>query len=145
MLDAYRNYFDFMERLGGTLDRLTELAGRKTEAVRRGDLVAVEDCMKQEQALSLSLRTMDRKREKLLADMGLKDVNLSGFVQSCPPELRLEAKAAEEKLRRRYTLYRGAADTARTTLEASLRLLDRHLADRPDTPMHGRSVTDIRA
>ena len=145
MQEAYREYFDFMERLGGTLDQLTKLAERKAEAVRRGDLSAVDSCMKQEQALSLSLRTMDRKREKLLADMGLKDTNLSGLVQNCPTELKADAKAAADRLRGRYELYRGAADAARTLLEVNLHKLDKMLADEVDTPMHGSSVTDFRA
>ena len=118
MYEAYREYFAFMEQLGGTLEKLTELAKEKTVAVRRDDLLAVDDCMKREQALGLSLRAMDKKRDKLLAAIGLENVTLSGLAQHCPEELRQEARAAADKLRERYDLYRSAP-TRRTPRSAA--------------------------
>jgi len=146
MSDAYREYFRYMEQLGKTLEQLTELAKEKTAAVRRDDLLAVDGCMKREQALSLSLRSLDKKRETLLAGLGMKDSRLSGLVSQCPDELKPEARAAEEKLRKQYTLYRGAADVARTTLECNLHQIEKLLADEPEAPMNGGStIADIRA
>ncbi|MBQ9648057.1 MAG: flagellar export chaperone FlgN [Oscillospiraceae bacterium] len=145
MYESYREYFAFMAQLGQTLDRLTELAKEKTAAVRRDDLLAVDECMKQEQALSLTLRVMDKKRETLLAAMGLRDVSLSGLAQHCPEELRQEARAAAEDLRDRYALYRSAADVARTTLECNLHQIDKMLADEAEAPVSGGTIADIRA
>ena len=145
MYEAYREYFGFMAQLGELLDRLTELAKEKAAAVRRDDLLAVDNCMKQEQALSLSLRTMDKKREKLLAGIGLKGVPLSELAQRCPEELRKEARDASEELRTRYLLYRSAADVARTTLECNLHQIERMLADEADGSVGGGTIADIRA
>lgn len=144
MYEAYREYFGFMEQLGKLLDQLTELAQEKTAAVRRDDLLAVDNCMKQEQALSLSLRTMDRKRETLLSAMGMQDISLSNLAQHCPEEIRQEAREAAEKLRSRYVLYRSAADVARTTLECNLHQIEKMLADEGDAPPGG-TIADIRA
>ena len=143
--NAYREYFRFMEQLGSLLDELTELAREKTAAVRRDDLLAVDGCMKREQALSLSLRSMDKKRDKLLGELGLKNVTLSGLAQQCPPELRLEAKEASEKLRDRYALYRSAADVARTTLEFNLHQVEKILDDEAGASGVGGTIADIRA
>ena len=145
MDEAYREYFGFMEQLGQLLDRLTELEKEKTAAVRRDDLLGVDNCMRQEQALSLSLRAMDRKREALLSGMGLRNVNLASLPQHCPEGLRQEAKAASEKLRSRYVLYRSAADVARTTLECNLHQIEKLLASRESVPMGGGNFADIRA
>ena len=145
MYEAYREYFAFMGQLGGLLDQLAGLAKEKAAAVRRDDLLAVDGCMKQEQALSLSLRTMDKKRETLLAGMGLKNVSLSEFPQHCPEELQKEAYSASEELRTRYVLYRSASDAARTTLELNLHQIERMLADAADAPMGGGTIADIRA
>ncbi len=145
MTEAFREYFAFMEQLGQLLDRLTELEQEKTDAVRHDDLLGVDECMKQEQALSLSLRAMDRKRDTLLGGMGLRDVNLSGLVQHCPEEIRPEAKAAAEKLRDRYRLYRSAADVARTTLECNLHQIERLLENGVNFPMERGAFADIRA
>lgn len=144
MFEAYREYFAFMEQLGGVLERLTELEKNKAAAVRRDDLIAVEGFMKQEQAMSLTLRSMDRKRETLLGKLGMRDVNLSGFVPLCPEELRSEAREAVEKLRSRYALYQSAADVARTTLECNLHQIERMLSDEAGEP-GGGSMADIRA
>ena len=145
MYEAYREYFAFMEQLGGTLEKLTELAKEKTVAVRRDDLLAVDDCMKREQALGLSLRAMDKKRDKLLAAIGLENVTLSGLAQHCPEELRQEARAAADKLRERYDLYRSASDVARTTLECNLHQIERMMADEADAPLGSGTIADIRA
>ncbi|MBO4914599.1 MAG: flagellar export chaperone FlgN [Oscillospiraceae bacterium] len=145
MYEAYREYFGFMDQLGQLLDQLTELAKEKTAAVRHDDLLAVDDCMKREQALSLSLRAMDKKRETLLKGMGLQNVTLSGFALQCPQEIRKEAEEASEKLRSRYMLYRSAADVARTTLECNLHQIERMLADESERPVGGGTIADIRA
>lgn len=145
MYEAYREYFTFMEQLGKTLDQLTELAREKTAAVRQDDLVGVDSCMKREQALGLSLRAMDKKRDTLLAAMGLENVTLSGLVQHCPEEIRTEAKAAADKLRDRYELYRSASDVARTTLEVNLHQIEKMMADEADAPVGGGTIADIRA
>ena len=145
MYEAYREYFAFMDQLGGTLEELTKLAKEKTVAVRRDDLLAVDECMKREQALGLSLRAMDKKRDKLLAAIGLENVTLSGLAQHCPEELRQEARAAADKLRERYDLYRSASDVARTTLECNLHQIERMMADEADAPLGSGTIADIRA
>ena len=144
MNEAYREYFGFMDSLGELLEQLTELEKEKAAAVRRDDLLAVDECMKKEQALSLTLRAMDKKRDALLAGMGLKNVRLSGFEQQCPEELRKEAHTVCERLRSRYLLYRSAADVARTTLECNLHQVERMLADESERPVGG-AIADIRA
>ncbi len=145
MYEAYREYFAFMGRLGELLDKLTELAKEKAAAVRRDDLLAVDNCMKQEQALSLNLRAMDKKRENLLAEMGLENVTLAELAGHCPEEIRKEARDAAEELRTRYMLYRSASDVARTTLECNLHQIERMMADAADAPMGGGTIADIRA
>jgi vacuolar-type H+-ATPase subunit I/STV1 len=133
-----------MDSLGELLEQLTELEKEKAAAVRRDDLLAVDECMKKEQVLSLTLRTMDKKRDTLLAGMNLRNVRLSDFEQKCPEELRKEAHDACEKLRTRYMLYRSAADVARTTLECNLHQIERMLADEAESPAGG-AIADIRA
>ena len=142
---GYNDYFRLLEQLGGILDSLTGIAREKIVAVRKDDLAGVDACMKREQVLSLSLRSCEKKREKLLRDLGMENVPLSRLAESCPEELRLEAKAAAEKLRARYTLYRSAENVARSTLECNLHQIEKMLENRLDTPMNGGTVADIRA
>ncbi len=144
MEETFNRYFEFLGKLGGTLDQLTELARRKNAAARRGDLLGVDECVKREQALSLALRGMDAKREKLLAELGLDGLPLSALAANSPEALRAEAKRVSDSLRAKYEIYRGAADAARTTLEFNLHEIERHLGDVNNGAPAG-SVADIRA
>lgn len=77
--------------------------------------------MKREQAMSLTLRGYDQKREKMLSELGLRGVTLSQLEEHSPDELQLETKAVVEELRRQYKLFQAASQVARDTLEINLR------------------------
>lgn len=59
----WRKYLSLLESLGGTLEELTGMEQEKTKAVSKGDLPAVEELMKREQVISLSLRGLEQRRE----------------------------------------------------------------------------------
>ena len=139
-------YIAFLGQLSETLDQLTAVEKEKTDAVRRDDLTALNECMKREQAMSLTLRSMDQKRMKLLKELGMETVTLANFSASCPEGLRPEARAATEKLRNSYAIYRSAADLSRHTLERSLRQIDAYLSEKSggEPPVEDRGVRDVR-
>ena len=126
MMDAglWQNYLALMEKLGGTLEQLSELERSKTRAVSKGDLPGVEECMKKEQVISLSLRGMDQKRDKMLAEMGLTGVHLRDLAAHAPKEMYQQTKAAAEKLRRQYEMYQASSKVAMDTLECNLRAIE---------------------
>lgn len=130
MTNAWTEYFSLLEEIGKRLDELTGLQQEKTQAVRQDDLLGVNACMKREQALSLALRSVERKRENLLNTLGFSGTSLSALAGLCPPELRIQARAASERLRSRYELYQSAAEVARNTLECNLhqieKLIEKH-------------------
>ena len=138
-------YIAFLDQLAATLDELAAIEKEKTGVVSRDDLTALNECMKREQAMSLTLRSMDQKRMKLLKELGMETVKLADFAANCPEELRPEARAATEKLRRSYAIYRSAADLARNTLERNLRQIDAFLAEKNgEPPATEGGVRDIR-
>lgn len=123
-MTVWRDYLKLLDQLGGTLDQLTELQRTKTAAVAGGNLDRVEECMKKEQVFSLTLRGMDQKREKMLAQLGLTGVPLRDLEAKGPRESHLETKAAVEKLRHKYEVFRSASEVARSTLECNLRAIE---------------------
>ncbi len=141
----FETYFEFLRKLGGTLEQLTELARKKTVAARNDDLVAVDDCLRQEQALSMTLRGMDQKRETMLDGLGLSGVPLRDLPARCPEPLRAEAKRVSEELRSKFNIYTSAADVARTTLECNLHEIEKYLAAAGGGEAPAESVADIRA
>lgn len=127
-MEDFRAYLSLLEDLSKILEQLSEKAQAKTKAVRRDDLAGLADVLKEEQVLSLSLRSCEQKRLKLLDQLGLAQTRLDDLPGRCPEELRLEAKAVVEQLRRRYEQYNGCAEVARNTLECNLHEIEKILA-----------------
>ncbi|BAL01177.1 hypothetical protein OBV_39780 [Oscillibacter valericigenes Sjm18-20] len=127
------DYLVFLRNLGATLDELTEVEREKECFVRTDDLDGLNECMKREQALTLTLRSYDKKRDEMLLLLGLKDVPLRKLLDYAPAEYREETKKTVEQLSRQYALYRGAFEVARDTLECNLHQIEKILrADDPD-------------
>lgn len=147
---TWKGYLELLGGLTKTLEQLTGVEETKTTAVSRGDLAGVEGCMKREQALSLSLRSFDIRRETMLRDLGLEGVNLSGLLDHSPPELRLETKAAVERLRQQYSIFQAASQVARNTLECNLRAIEQLQARQVGDEAEAKEIrsahqTDFRA
>lgn len=116
------------ENLAHQLQQLTELAKRKTTAVRRNDLMELDKILKEEQAQSLALRGLDQKRTALLQQLGLQSTPLSDLPSKAPAALQQRARETVETLRREYSIYRSAAEVARNTLECNLHEVEKFLA-----------------
>lgn len=122
---TWQGYLKLLVSLTGTLEELTRIEQEKTGAVSRGDLPGVEACMKREQALSMTLRGYDQKRETMLRDLGLAGVPLSQLREHSPAQFDLETKQVAEELKRQYTLFQAASEVARDTLECNLRVIEK--------------------
>lgn len=133
-MDGWREYLKLLESLGKVMEQLSEIEKEKTAAVSQGNLDGVDACMKREQALSMSLRGTDQKREKMLAQLGLQGVPLRELEDHAPDELRMEVKAAAEKLRGRYGVFQAASQVARDTLECHLRAIEKAQAQAGGVP-----------
>ena len=123
----FRPYFGVLRELSGVLERLTPLAQQKVDAVRADDLLALDEVLKQEQALALNLRGLELKRQKLVPQLGLDNVPLSRLSEHCPAQLAGEARETAAALRESYEIYRGYAGMARNTLELNLHQIDKFL------------------
>lgn len=111
-----------------TLFTLTELAKRKTTAVRRNDLMELDQILKAEQAQALTLRGLDQKRVALLSELNLQDTPLSALPTKAPVALQQKARETVEALKHAYEIYNSAAVTARNTLECNLHEIERFLS-----------------
>lgn len=117
-------YLKLLGKVGRTLEELTGIEQTKTRAAMQGDLESMEKCMKREQALSMSLRGLDRKRESMMEQLGMKGVPLRGIMDHCPEGAEAETEAAADALRRQYSIFQAASEVARNTLECNLRVIE---------------------
>ena len=146
---VYQEYLGYLEELSSLLAQMTETAEKKADAARDSDLVRLDECMKKEQAYSMTLRSMDQRRDKMLGEMGLSGITLSQLAEHYPLESRTQAARAAEKAMDRYEHYMSASNRARTTMECALRDISRMLPENQppealeDPPLRMR--TDFRA
>ena len=148
-MTEFRDYLTFLESLRGELEKLNDIEQRKIAAVRARDLEALDGCMKQEQAASLSLRGQEQRRETLLQELGLRGVSLRELAGHAPQDLRTETAQKAEALLRTYQVLSSSQSAARTMMEANLRRIEKQL-DRQEAPAEkipgGRpGQTDFRA
>lgn len=151
MEPVYDEYLRYLTSLAELLEKMITTAKEKGAAARVGDLVRVDACMKQEQVYSMSLRSMDQKREKMHKAMGLEGVSLSQVPGHFPEALRGQAAKTAELALKRFEMYHSAANAAKTTMELALRDIERMFPqDAPIPEPHieeppPRMKTDFRA
>lgn len=124
MSDVYQSYLALLRSLTEDLDQLTVLAQKKAAAANGDDLMALDEVMRQEQAMTLAFRGMEQTREKLLEQMGCGSVPLNRLAEHFPPELQGQAREAVATLQEHYRSYRKESEAARLILERHLREID---------------------
>ena len=126
MSAPFSDYLKLLREVGTLLERLAELAQQKADAVRQDDLLALDEVLKQEQALGLNLRGLELRRAKLAPQLGLSGASrLEDLPGKCPPELRQEAKQTVDSVRGSYKIYRSCADMAKSLLELNLHQIEK--------------------
>ena len=121
---SWQDYLGLMSSLTRTLEELTQVEREKNDAASQGDLAGVEACMKREQVMSLSLRGLDQKREKLLDQLGMRGIPLRGIMDHCPDGAEEETARAADALRRQYAVFQSASEASRSTLEIHLHVIE---------------------
>lgn len=124
MADTYQSFLALLGSLQESLQQLTALTRQKAEAAARDDLTALDEIMKQEQALGLAFRGMEQTREKLLRQLGCGAVPLSRLPEHFPPANQEEARQAVAALLDQYQDYRRHAGATRSLLEGRLREIE---------------------
>ena len=77
MREQFLTYLNLLDTLREKLAALCELATQKTAAVRADDIMALNNVMKQEQAMALAFRGLEQKKTTQAKDLGVESVPLS--------------------------------------------------------------------
>lgn len=128
MEELYNNYLDLLDGISADMDKLADLCREQCTAVRGDDLIGLNDVMKREQVIGLSLRGQEQKRQKLSLQLGLEGTRLSALTGRVPKSLLPRAQESVERLRRSYDSYQNAAQVARHTLEINLHEIEKIIA-----------------
>jgi hypothetical protein len=147
----FRDYLTFLEEIRQELEALTKVEQQKIQAVRAGDLDALDSCMKQEQAATLTLRGKEQHRQAMLKELGLEQVSVRELPQHCPPQLQGETARVTEQVLRAYQVLSSTQKAALTMMQTQLHqidaLLEQHTprAEEKKTAAPKTSGTDFRA
>lgn len=120
MNDVYQSYLELLDSLRSNVEELSALAKKKLEAAQNDDLTGLDSVLKREQALALSFRGLEQTKERLLSEMGMKEVPLSQLPARYPLELREKAQEAVAALQDEYQSYQESSQAARGKLEQNL-------------------------
>jgi hypothetical protein len=126
-MDAYASYLDLLEQLTGELEQLTGLAQEKVAAVRKDDLDGLNRVLRQEQAHSLAVRSLEHRLQQGLEKLGLTELPLAQLAEHYPEPLRLRAGGVVGKLRQQYRTYQSVSGSVRSALECSLHEIEKTL------------------
>lgn len=109
------------EELQVKLDQMVEVQRDVVEAVRTDNLTALGECMKREQAFSLTLRNIDQQRIKLQKALGLEQCSLEQMIARASEEQQGSAlRACADKVKASYTTLKSEMKKARSSLERGL-------------------------
>lgn len=128
MAASYQAYLDLLDELCGHLDQLAELSQQKAAVVRQDDLLGLDEVLKREQVLGLTLRGLEQRRSRMVKELGLEGTTLTDLPGRCPEEVDDRARETVERLRGCYRIYRSCADMARNTLELNLHQIEKVVA-----------------
>ena len=120
---------ELFDQLTNYLSQLSKLAQQKIDVVRKDDLIGLDEVLKQEQALALTIRGLEQKQSDLLKQLHLQNIPLSDLHRHCDSALQLRVKKTVETLRSQYQIYHTAAEVARNTLECNLHEIEKVLSD----------------
>jgi hypothetical protein len=126
-MGEYAAYLTILKQLTCVLEQLSKLGREKLTAVRQDDLDGLNQILNQEQALSMSIRGLEHKRQTSSGELRLAEVPLKNLVERYPEDMRYEAKETVDQLREQYQVYRGVSDSVRNALECGLHEIDKVL------------------
>jgi hypothetical protein len=151
-MGEYAAYLAILKQLTCVLKQLSELGREKLTAVRKDDLDGLNQAMKQEQALSMSVRGLEHKRQTSSGELHLAEVPLKDLAERYPEDMRYEAKETVSQLQEQYRVYKGVSESVRCALECGLHEIEKVLGNSDVSGYPGMEVelpaqlrTDIHA
>lgn len=126
----YEQYLAFLEELLQELNQLTQVGKEKLMAVQNHELDTLNECIKQEQAISLTLRGLEQKRTKVLAAIGCENVPLSEMPRRCPENYRARTQELVDRLLTADQVLKSVQTPSRTIMERDLRAIRKELEAR---------------
>lgn len=110
-------------------ENLNTLENQKLEAIKKRDIFKMENYMKIEQAEVLKLRGLDKKREKIQADLSYDSLSFEQIISQLPSDQQQPLKSLYDQLQTEVALYKSISSTAKSIIESTLNRIDTTITD----------------
>ncbi|MGE4213280.1 MAG: flagellar export chaperone FlgN [Anaerotignaceae bacterium] len=109
------------------LDKLADVQQKKLDAVHNNDLALLDKCMKQEQAAIMKSKSLDRKREAILLDLGYSGLSYKQILEKVSEEKKKVSAPLFEKLRIATNNFNELNNVIKTAIEVNLHSINNTL------------------
>ena len=116
-----------INELTGMFEELNGVEDKKKEAILKDRPTEVEDCMKQEQVLTLRFKSCEKKVEEMLKQAGEEDKTLKDLLDQLSPEEREELLPLYERLQSSVLSYRELNNTVADLLKVRLHSVEKKI------------------
>ncbi len=124
MFDEFYSYIhSFLELYA----QLSEHLRRKLSIITDGDISALEEIMKQEQAYILKTRSFDRKLQFHKEKVGVKGETLTQMIENLPIGEQQRFRELHTELTAVLALVRSLSESCQSALTTQIHLIEKHL------------------
>lgn len=129
-MGAFQNFLDILEEMAVFFSEAASVEMLKINAVKKNRITYLEDCMKKEQVMIMKLRSFDKKRESIQADLGYGGLSLKQIGAVCSLEERARLMPVTDRLDSEVRLFCNTLDNARKLMEVNLHKVNSSLAQK---------------
>ncbi len=126
---TYKDYLQFLSELSKALSDLTVIQDEKTKAVKLHRIDELNGAIKKEQALSLYLRGLDKKRKTILNSLNIT-ASLRDMPNICEDVYKKETRIAVDEIVKKSDVLDLSRKTAANIIEQNSRLIEKALRAR---------------
>lgn len=115
------DFIDLLEKLILLFDDLTDVEQTKLNAIKKRDIDALNDCMKEEQAYLLQFRGLDKKRESMQKELGFENMKLTEIIPTLKDkQYKDEFQELYDALKETMNYYQQIHNSAKSIIETRL-------------------------
>lgn len=129
---------------------LTELEQSKLQAITENNLKELEECMSKEQVAVMQLRVLEKHRDEIQSEMGMKGLSFQEIIRIFDGDEKNELERMYHQLADVLTVFNSTADSAKTAIESNLYSIEAILErlkqkDRKQAQVQGKSISERKA
>lgn len=127
---SYNDFIAVLSDLTKVFVNLVRVEETKLRAALENNIELLQSCMTKEQAASMELKGLERRRLQLQSSLGFDQMTFQEMIEKAEPDHAYELSNAVRLLSDSMRQFEAVSDEARTVIEMNLANLDMLLAQR---------------